>query len=276
MNEDNAKIKLFADYIEKQIGIIYSEANYFQLEHRLKEITKQLSYSNFDELWTRAKSGIDGQLRDLLLDIATNNETSFFRDESIFRALANNIVPNILAETNPQAKLRIWSAAGSTGQEAYSIAIILDQSRAQYGLKFDFEVFVSDISDRVLKRAKEGIYSQLELQRGMSDTLRAEYFDKKSADGEWQVKAKISDKLQFRKINLLEPMPDSIGMFDVIFCRNVLIYQSVPNKVLVIEKLLSHLSPKGYLVLGAAESMLGISTSVKQEQFGTAVAYKKI
>ncbi len=275
MATDSSRLKFFAKFIEEQIGIIYSETNYFQLEHRLNDIVTLLGYKDVDDLWTRAQAGIDGQLRDLLLDLATNNETSFFRDAALFEALIKNLVPDLKSQSSSLAKVQIWSAAGSTGQEAYSIAMAMDQARRADSVFPDFEIFVSDISERVLSRSKEGLYSQLEVQRGLPAKMLIEYFEKEG-ESSWRVKASLREKLRFKKLNLLESIPSSVGIFDIVFCRNVLIYQSVENKIAVVDRLLKLIAPNGYLLLGAAESMLGVSTAVKQLQFGTAVAYKKI
>ena len=275
MATDNLKLKFFATYIEAQIGIIYSETNYFQLEHRLNDIVTLLGCKDLDDLWLRAQSGIDTQLRDLLLDLATNNETSFFRDAAIFEALVKNIIPDLKTRNPNQSFISLWSAAGSTGQEAYSAAMALDQARKTDPTFPTFDIFVSDISERVLSRAKEGKYTQLEVQRGMSARLLIEYFDN-AGENIWLVKPRLAGTLRFKKLNLLEELPSSIGIFDIIFCRNVLIYQSVENKITIVNRLLKHLPTNGYLIMGAAESMLGVSSAVRQLQFGTAVVYQKI
>jgi chemotaxis protein methyltransferase CheR len=132
---------------------------------------------------------------------------------------------------------------------------------------------VTDFSERVLNKAKEGIYTQLEVQRGLPARLLIRYFEKES-ENSWKVTQALRDKLQFKKLNLLEPFPH-LGTFDIIFCRNVLIYQSVPNKVSVVEKFANLLDSKRYLILGATESLLGISNEFSQEIFETAVYYKK-
>lgn len=266
-----AYLKFFADYIEQQIGIVYSESNYFQLEHRLSDIITLLGFKDMDELWKKAQTGIHGQFRDLLLDVATNNETSFFRDPSIFQALTQNLIPDLGLGKN---SVKIWSAAGSSGQEAYSIAMSLEQAKLASAQFPDYQIQVSDISERILKRSEEGVYSQLEVQRGLPARLLIEYFEK-VGEASWRVKPRLRERMSFRKLNLLEPFPTGLGPFDIIFCRNVLIYQSVENKVQVLERLYQKLNPGGFLVLGAAETLLGLSKSFKQVQFGTAVAYKK-
>ena len=271
-------LKFFARYIEQNIGIIYSETNYFQLEHRLNDIVTLQSLSGLDELFERAQSGINGQFRDLLLDVATNNETSFFRDSRVFDELIQSIIPSLKSNSahfSRPAQIHFWSAAGSTGQEAYSIAMAMDQARLLDQTFPDFDIFVSDISSRVLERSKQGLYTQLEVQRGLPKKLLINYFENEG-ETSWRVKSLLRAKLRFNKLNLLEPIPPSIGIFDIVFCRNVLIYQSIENKKEVVERLLKQIAPKGYLILGAAESMLGVSTAVKQVQFGSVVVYQKI
>jgi chemotaxis protein methyltransferase CheR len=275
MTYDVTQLRFFAKYIESQIGIVYSESNYFQLEHRINDIITLLGYKGIDELWNQAQKGVTGQLSDLLLDLATNNETSFFRDPSLFEALTKYIILELKKDHSHLNKIRIWSAAGSSGQEAYSIAMAVEQARRLDPSFPDVDIFVSDFSDRILARAKEGLYSQLEVQRGLPTRLLLDYFDKEG-ENFYRVKNVLRDKMQFKKLNLLEPIPLTIGNFNIIFCRNVLIYQQIENKIQVVKKLLNCIDPQGYLILGAAESMLGISDQVKQIQFEQAVFFKKI
>lgn len=275
MNTSENQLKFFADYIEKEIGIIYSETNYFQLEHRLSDIVAQLSLKDIHELWNMARVGINDQLRGLLLDLATNNETSFFRDAALFSSLTQHMIPALLADNPFISHLRIWSAAGSTGQEAYSIVMSLEQAKAAGAKIPSYEVVVTDVSERVLAKAQEGLYSHLDVQRGLPAKLLIEYFEKQG-ESSWRIKSQLRDKLIFRKVNLLEPFSAKLGEFDIVFCRNVLIYQSVENKTAVVNKILKILGTKRFLILGAAESLLGISNDLDQIQYDKAVVYRKI
>jgi chemotaxis protein methyltransferase CheR len=206
--------------------------------------------------------------------MATNNETSFFRDPTIFSMLTQTLVPALKTQNPGLNRIQFWSAAGSTGQEAYSIAMAMDQARNKDAGLPDFDILVSDVSERVLNRSKDGVYTQLEVQRGLSARTLIDYFDKEG-EASWKAKDKLRNKLRFKKINLLEPFPSNLGTFDIIFCRNVLIYQSLENKVAVVAQLLKFLKEGGFLVLGAAESMLGVSSEVEQVRFENAVAYQK-
>ena len=168
--ENLVLLKFFADFIESELGIVYVEANYYQLEHRLKNIATQLGFADLMELHRAARPGITGQMRSLLLDIATNNETSFFRDNAIFKALSEAIVPELI-KSGTKTSLQLWSAASSAGQEVYSIAMEIDQARLSNPTIPALRIFASDVSETILKRAEAGSYSQLEVQRGLAARL---------------------------------------------------------------------------------------------------------
>lgn len=272
MSTNEGILRFFASYIEAQLGIIYVEANYFQLEHRLKDIAVQLGYGDVDGLYAEAKKGIAGMMKSLLLDLATNNETSFFRDVGVFKALSGLMVPALCSQ-GYKSSLRIWSAASSSGQEAYSIAMELNEMRQTNPSVPTLQMLVSDVSDTILKRAQQGVYSQLEVQRGLPAKLMTQYFDKLEND-QWKVKSFLQQGMTFKKINLLEDW-GSIGPFDIVFIRNVLIYQSVENKKKVIQNIYDKLAPNGFLVLGAAESLFGVSDKFEQVSHDKAIVYRK-
>lgn len=272
MSTNETVLKFFASYIEQHLGIIYVEANYFQLDHRLSNISTQLGFESVDALYAEAKKGITGQMKLLLLDLATNNETSFFRDINIFKSLSGFIVP-ALTTSGSKASLRIWSAASSSGQEAYSIAMEINELKKSSPNIPSVQMLVTDVSESILQRAQEGIYSQLEIQRGLPAKLMVQYFEKLETD-QWQVKRSLQDGMTFKKINLLEDW-GKIEDFDIIFIRNVLIYQSVENKKKVIEAIYEKLLPGGFLILGSAESLFGISDKFNQVAFEKSVFYQK-
>jgi chemotaxis protein methyltransferase CheR len=269
---DEKVLKFFADYIESQLGIIYNDANYFQLEHRLKEIASQIGIKDLNELHAKAVGGIQGSLRNSLLDLATNNETSFFRDPSIFKALSGFIIPETVKRINPNA-IQIWSAASSSGQEVYSIAMEYENGKKTNPSWPSYKITATDVSDTVLKRAEQGIYSQLEVQRGLPAKQLIENFVKES-DNTWKINNLLRNSMTFKKLNLLEHWV-GMGPFHIIFCRNVLIYQNVANKKKVIDKIYSALNPGGFLVLGAAESLYGISDRFEHINFSGAIFYQR-
>ena len=259
----------FAKYIETQLGIIYSPENYFQLQNRLEEIAKLLGLESIEKLHSLALNGQSESFRQILLDIATNNETSFFRDSKIFEAIKNRMAPT-WPEANP---VRIWSAASSSGQEALSIAMtLLEWSRAS-GKKLDFKITGTDISDRILNRARSAQYTQLEVQRGLPSALLVRYFEKEAA-ATWRANSELRSHIEYSRLNLTENF-NFTPPFDLILCRNVLIYQNVQRKAEILKRIQSALKPDGYLILGAAESLIGLTNSFESVSLDGAVIYRK-
>ncbi|MES2614102.1 MAG: protein-glutamate O-methyltransferase CheR [Bdellovibrionota bacterium] len=268
-------LKYFSALIEKETGIQYRDTNEHQLNSRLRDLAKFLNFPDVEALWAEVqKNGLQPAAKSLMLDMATNNETSFFRDQEVFDFFKTHFILKTMA-TNTN-KIRIWCAATSTGQEPYSLALIMAElSRA--GTNKYYEILCSDISERVLQQASKGLFSQLEIQRGLPAPLMLKYFDQVTSESSslpsYRAKPELSAHMTFKRLNLLDPWPN-IGTFDIIFCRNVLIYQSVENKKQVIARFTKMLAPGGYLVLGGAESLLGLSTDYTMEQHGRACVYK--
>ena len=263
--------KFFAEYIKKEIGIIYSETNSYQLEGRLLDIVKYAGLTSIEELHQKAIVGLRSDLKQLLLDIATNNETSFFRDKHVFDNLENNIIPALVKEQDGTLNLKIWSAASSYGQEALSIAMIINELKGQ-GKKISARILASDISEKVLTRAKSGCYTQLEIQRGLPIKLLTKYFEQ-AGEG-WKARPEIMSYISFYQQNLLMPFQFN-GPFDMIFCRNVLIYQNIENKKAIINKIHMALKDGGYLFLGAGESLMGISGDFSTCNINNMICYRK-
>jgi chemotaxis protein methyltransferase CheR len=268
-------LKYFADFIEKEVGIVYTEVNYYQLETRLMDIAKQIGLTDSAALWEKVRvSGINGDIKQLVLDIATNNETSFFRDPNVFKLIQK--VAKDFAEKRTGETCSVWSAASSTGQEMYSLAMTFFEIAQT--IPFTYTIHASDISERVLARAERGAYTQLEAQRGLSAVQIVKHFDQNLGNGDetfpWTVKSHLRRGITFKKRNLLDTWHD-LGSFNLILCRNVLIYQTVENKRKVVEKLVNHLKPDGCLILGGAESLIGISDSLEYVAAENAVMYRK-
>ncbi len=271
--QPNQVLEFFAKYIEKELGIIYAEHNYFQLQNRLEDIAKLLGVATIEDLFELQKKGMNSQFKQLLLDVATNNETSFFRDPKVFRAIEKSLLQDYIQKNSPTGPLRIWSAASSTGQEAISTTILINEYKEKTKATFDFSIIGTDISERVLERAKSGTYSQLEVQRGLPITCLVKYFKKNSQD-QWTANQEVMRKIQFSKLNLKEnfPFKDS---FHLILCRNVLIYQNVEGKKEILKRMTQLLQPDGLLILGSGESLLGISSDFDQQNIDGAIVYIK-
>lgn len=265
--------QLFAKVIEVELGIVYGEHNFYQLQNRLEEIAKIYALSDVEKLHEKAiKEGISGNLKQLILDIATNNETSFFRDNKVFQNIEKTIIPSLTSMMKPGETLNIWSAASSYGQEPYSLAILLNEMREK-NWPGQFEIMATDIVDRVLARAEQGLYSQLEIQRGLTTPLLLKYFTKNDQDY-WKVNQGLRNYIKFKKQNLKEPFNFEKN-FHMILCRNVLIYQGLESKIEIIKKFSKCLLPGGYLILGAGESLLGISSDFEQILLEGSFLYRK-
>jgi chemotaxis protein methyltransferase CheR len=268
---ERERLKFFAGFIERELGIVYSEENYFQLEKRLVEIASSLGFSQFEGLWQDVQKGISEEARKVILSAATNNETSFFRDSRLFSALKTHIVPEIARlQGTKGADLRIWSAACSTGQEPYSLAIILSDLRAA-GSGLEFNILATDVCAPILARAKAGEFTQLEVQRGMPAEMLIRHFEKAS-EKTWRVKPYLREKIRFGSYNLIEPW-GALGAFEIIFCRNVLIYQNTERKKEIVARLCKHIVLGGFLILGSAENALSLSDCFEQRIYDGAVVY---
>jgi chemotaxis protein methyltransferase CheR len=270
---NSAQLKFFASYVEKELGIVYAEQNYFQLEQRLDRIGQALGLPTANDLYDKAKLGIVGDMKALLLDVATNNETSFFRDPKVFKVLEDTVLPSLKEKFPGTMLFRGWSAASSTGQEIYSLAMLVDELTRKHPLHPRFELMATDISDTVLKRAKEGLYSQLEVQRGLPAGRLVAYFQKNEGD-QWQIRTEIRNSVRFSKFNLLDPA-SGFGQFHLILCRYVLIYQDTERKKQILNRLVDCLHPGGYIFLGASESALGLTDRLNQVAVNGAIYYEK-
>ena len=278
LNSD--QLKYFAKFIEEKLGIVYSKDNFYQLEKRLHDIAIQLEMDSAEELWKKAQGGIFGQMKLLLLDQATNNETSFFRDASLFKVIEDKILTDPRFSGDSPHPLRIWCCATSTGQEVYTMAIILNAWQ-RHNPKRAFTFYATDYSQRVLAQAEMGRYSQLEIQRGLPATMVNRFFHSDSGSGTissqnafWVVNEDLKKNITFKQQNLLEDF-GYIGPFDIVMCRNVLIYQNVENKRKIIAEISKKMSSDGYFIMGAAESLTGLSDEFDLLQFDRSVVYQK-
>lgn len=264
--ELNEMLKFFADYIESELGIIYAEHNYFQLQTRIDDVAKALNVSGVKELYDLAQKGIHGKFKTLLLDISTNNETSFFRDIKVFKALESIF-------SSMEGPIKIWSAASSTGQEAISTSIVIRELSKKKKEDINYSILATDISQRVLEIASEGVYTKLEISRGLTEEYLNNYFVQ-IPDGRFKVKPELLSKISYKTQNLKDKFIFP-HLFDIILCRNVLIYQNVEAKKEIVARIADELRPGGYLVLGSGESLIGLSNSFEQLLIEGAVVYKK-
>lgn len=267
---DEKILKFFAEYIESELGIVYNEVNYNGLSKRLEEIKEILQLPSIQHLFEFCQeSGIKGHTKQLVLDMATNNETLFFRDKKAFTLLREVLIPEFLEKNNHKVSIR--SAACSFGQEPYTLAMVTSEIAESAEIHADIDA--SDISQRALDYAKMGRYSQLEVQRGLSSKLLIKYFHKNDSDY-WEINQDIKNRVRFFERNLLD-LDREIKRYDIILCRYVLIYQSIERKKKIIKFLHQRLQPGGVLILGGSESLIGLSQDFTHEKINEAVFYRK-
>jgi chemotaxis protein methyltransferase CheR len=243
--------------LKERSGLDLSSDKQYLVESRLIPLARRAGLSGIAELVAKIKGGADA-LTSEVVEAMTTNETFFFRDRIPFDHLRETILPALVQARANRRSLRIWCAASSTGQEPYSVAMCVKEFAALAGWRI--EIVATDLSQEVLEKSRAGIYSQFEVQRGLPIQLLVKYF---MQTGElWQLNADIRAMVQHRQLNLLQDFAQ-LGTFDVIFCRNVLIYFDQDTKVGVFDRLSRMLEPDGVLLLGAAESVVGISDAFR-------------
>jgi len=251
---------LFSSLVKQRSGLILSKDKAYLLESRLTPVARKYNLKTLDDLAQQIRTKREEQVLRDITEAMTTNESFFFRDTKPFDQFRKVLLPELLRTRAAKKQIRIWSAAASSGQEAYSLAMICTEEAAKLaGWKID--ILGTDLSSEMVERAKSGIYSQFEVQRGLPITLLMKYFSQIGTD-KWQVKDPIRQMVQYREGNLLTDF-GPIGVFDVIYCRNVLIYFDQPTKTRVLEAMSHILSPDGVLFLGGAETVLGISDKFK-------------
>jgi chemotaxis protein methyltransferase CheR len=250
-------ITFVARLVQELCGVVLDDTKAYLIESRLSELVKTAGAASYTDLCLRARSTNDQALRAKIIDAITTQETLFFRDNSPFDALQFKVLPELIdskAKTPTPKRLRIWSAASSTGQEAYSIAITLAEMIPDV-FSWDVAIHASDISDAAIATASRGWYANHEIQRGMKPQLLAKYFTQQN--GGWKINDRIRALVAFHKRNLLQPLV-GIGPYDVIFCRNVAIYFEPAARRDLFLRLADQLTPNGYLFVGSSESLMDL------------------
>jgi chemotaxis protein methyltransferase CheR len=250
-------ITFVARLVDELCGIVLDDSKGYLIESRLSELAKVNGCTSYRDLCQKARYGSDRVLQNKIIDAITTQETLFFRDDSPFSALQHKALPELFDRKSKTAfpkRLRIWSAASSTGQEAYSIAMMLCETIPDI-LTWDINILGTDISDSAIKTASMGWYAKHEIQRGMKPQMLTKYFVEQK--GGWKVKDQLRAMVQFQKRNLLQPF-DGIGPFDIIFCRNVAIYFAPPRRRDLFLRLSDRLTLDGYLLVGSSESLLDL------------------
>jgi chemotaxis protein methyltransferase CheR len=244
--------------LKERSGLVLSSDKQYLVESRLLPLARKAGLTGITELVQKMKTGGDALTVDVV-EAMTTNETFFFRDKVPFDHFRDTVIPKLVEARATRKSLRIWCAAGSTGQEPYSLAMSLKEMGSMLS-GWRLEILATDISVEVQEKSKAGIYTQFEVQRGLPIQLLVKYF--KQVGETWQLNADIRAMVQHRQLNLLLDF-SHLGTFDVIFCRNVLIYFDQDTKVNIFNRLAKSLEPDGFLALGAAETVVGLTTVFK-------------
>ncbi|KRE16091.1 chemotaxis protein CheR [Bosea sp. Root483D1] len=244
--------------LQRRSGLFLSTEKRYLVESRLGMLCRRRGIASIPALVVQLRTSPASELEAAVIEAMTTNETLFFRDRTPFDLFRDVVLPEKLAANAESRTLRIWCAAVSTGQEAYSLAMLLDETADRFA-GWTIEILGTDISTEVLDRARQGLYSQFEIQRGLPIQLLLKHF--RQEGDKWRLSERIRDMVALRQHNLLEPN-HQLGQFDVIFCRNVLIYFDVPTKARVMAALAERLARNGAFILGAAETVIGITTTL--------------
>jgi chemotaxis protein methyltransferase CheR len=270
MSFSPATFAYLAQMVRNHSAIVLDETKAYVVESRLTPLLYSEGVRDIDELAYRLRDDRFMPLRRKVLDAMTNNETWFFRDLYPFEALKNAVLPEIMRRADAPKSLSVWSAACSSGQEIYSVAMLIRENFPSL-LNYNLTLLGTDISEAILQRARTGIYSQLEVNRGLPAILLAKYFQQIGRD--LQLKRSILDMAGFRSLNLSSPFP-FVGEFDVVFLRNVLIYFSLDVRREILARIRRVLRPGGILFLGAAETTLNLDDNYERVPFQKSFFYR--
>lgn len=271
-----AEQKLIAQYIYDISGIYLDQSKSYLFETRLSSIAEALSCNNYIELKNKAKRDATKKIEKDIIDAISTNETLFFRDKGPFELLQHKILPEVIdarsgRPSSLKIPLKIWSAAASTGQELYSIAIIIKELLRDSS-SYNIKLLGTDISDNAISQASYGKYNKFEIERGLDRKYLQKHF---TLFGDtWKIKDDIRAMVNFRKLNLMLPFT-ALGKFDIIFCRNVAIYFTLPDRKKLFSKIADVLADDGFLVIGSTESLTGVCPRFVPKRHLRSIFYQK-
>lgn len=253
MQISDSSSRILAGLLEARTGQQLTMSRRWRIETALSALLRERGIASLDELITILVMGKEPGLPSQVVEALLNNETYFFRDRTPFDTLARHVLPELAIKRASKKRLRIWSAGCSTGQEVYSLSMLFaDEPQKWHGWSID--ILGTDVSNCVIDRARAGVYSQFEVQRGLAITQTVRWFEE-APDG-WRIAEALRRNVRFQAYNLLEA-PPSPGDFDIVLCRNVLLYLCSEKKALAFDRLASAMAPDGYLMLGAGETVIG-------------------
>jgi chemotaxis protein methyltransferase CheR len=269
------EFKIIAKYIHDISGIFLDQSKAYLLETRLDSLVKENGCSSYSDLYHKAKADASKAIERKIIDAISTNETLFFRDTSPFDVLQHKIIPDLIDLRTAKSsflppQIRIWSAACSTGQEVYSIAIVLKELLPDLK-KYNLKLLGTDISDAAVAQSSYGSYNKFEIERGLQADKLQKYFSRNGDN--WKIKDDIRAMATFRKLNLLLPL-NGLGKFDIVFCRNVAIYFTMEDRKKLFNKIADILEPDGYLIIGSTESLTGICPRFEPKRHIKSIFYQ--
>lgn len=248
--------KILSGLLEARTGQVISANRFWRIDTALQPVMRKYDIPDLEALVAVLLSVENEAFQSDIIDAMLNNESSFFRDTIMFETLQNHLIPHIAKQKSKEKRLRIWSSGCATGQEPYSLAMLFAEERYKWQ-DWSIEIVATDISQTALNYAKEGVFSQFEIQRGLSVERMLRYF--KQEGTRWRIDDKLRSNIDFRQDNLLRTSPNLRG-FDIILCRNVVMYFSPEARHQAFQRLAQALNPNGFIMLGAAETVIGCDT----------------
>lgn len=270
------ELKTFSQYILQITGIHLDESKGYLVESRIGPLLEEYKCQSYSEFYFKSKTDVSKMIQKKVVDAITTGETSFFRDNSPFDLLQNKIIPDLIDKKNSlygknmQIPIRIWSAASSTGQEIYSIGIVLKEILGDLN-RYSIKILGTDISDKAIAKASRGYYSKIEIERGLPQAQLSKYFTK--TGDEWKISDEIRSLATFRNLNLMTDF-SSLGKFDIIFCRNVAIYFTEKDKIDLFKRMEKNLESYGYLIIGSTETLAKICPQYESKRYLRSVFYQ--
>jgi chemotaxis protein methyltransferase CheR len=257
------------EHVYRTSGIVLDENKHYLLEARLIPIVRKENLRTINDLCALLRATTGGRVSQDVVEAMTTNETLFFRDITPFKVLRNSLLPPLVEARKETRKLSFWSAASSSGQEAYSLAMLL----CEMGLEnWNIDILGTDLNEKMVARARHGSFAQIEVNRGLPAGYLAKYFERH--DLEWRVKPVLRHMVRFKKFDLRQPM-HFIHSCDFVLCRNVLIYFDMDTKRQILQEVSRTLSPGGFLLLGTAETTMNLSDAFERTAVGGASFYRK-
>jgi len=270
------EIKIISKYIYDISGIYLDQTKTYLFETRLGPLLEKEGFSSYSELYQKARADLGKKLETKIIDAISTNETLFFRDTGPFEVLRHKILPDIIDARSARSSgllptsIRIWSAACSTGQEIYSICIVLKELLPDMK-KYNIKLLGTDISDAAIAQASYGKYNKFEIERGLAKDKLQKYFS--LSGNTWKVKDEIRAMASFRKLNLMLPFA-ALGKFDIVFCRNIAIYFNMEDRNKLFNKIADLLAPDGCLIVGSTETLTGICPRFEPKRHLRSIFYQ--